>query len=155
MHEFINLKGRICIRRYPKETTYEDIRDGRRIGEVIEERDNLIVTAGKQHLLDTMISTTTDNFDYVGVGSGTTAAAVGQTNLVYPMLRNQCSDRWRSNITDYFSAFFSSSQANGPWEEAGLFRDASGGVMFSRSLFASSWTKTSNDVAVCEWSISF
>ena len=112
---------------------------------------NLWVTAGKTLFGDALISNSDINLDYVGVGSGNTAPALGNTDLETPILRKQCANKHTSGGKWYSIAFFSSSEGTGIWKEAGLFVGASGGVMWARSLFAAPFTKDASKTATVTW----
>ena len=93
----------------------------------------------------------------IGVGNGSTAFAVGQTDLQgssklrkvmdsgYPML----------NVpTITFKSTFAQSEANFSWNEWGIFNAATGGVMLNR-VVESNGTKQSNQTWVLEVEITF
>lgn len=93
----------------------------------------------------------------LGVGNGSTAFSVAQTNLQgtskhrapmdtgYPMI---------SSKTVYFKSTFSQEEANFAWNEWGVFNDATGGVMLNR-VVENNGTKQSNQTWVLEVAITF
>lgn len=93
----------------------------------------------------------------LGVGNGTTAFAVSQTDL-------QGSSKFRKGMdAGYpiiaspkltFKSTFAQSEANFPWNEWGIFNAASGGVMLNRVVEANG-TKQSNQTWVLEVEITF
>jgi len=60
-------------------------------GEVIREIDNLVVTAGKELLASRLAGNSGSVISYMAVGTGTTAAAVGNTTLATEVDRNALS----------------------------------------------------------------
>lgn len=163
-YEPIKISGSLklsCFRasEVPDASTYRELRSQ---GEVegwetySDSIHNIVVTSGFRRLNDSMISSTGVNLDYIGVGSSSTTPALSDTALGTQITRVQADDRFRvGNTSCVISAFFSSSTGNGSWNESGTFNAASGGDMFSHALFSSTWTKTSSDVAVVEWTYSF
>ena len=159
LNESIGLRGRVRIqlwdsRLYP---SYASIVEARLRGErpLLEQSiGNLIVTAGKNHVADLLIGSSTEGFSYCGVGSGSTAPSSSDTDLEAPIgSRKQVTDRFRSNNVATFSTFFSSTDNNGTWSECGLFTAQSGGVMLCRALFTTSFTKDSSKTATIDWDI--
>jgi len=99
---------------------------------------NLVVTAGKHWLADMMIGTKTTSLAYVGVGSGNSAPLATDTDVETPVgVRKVYSDRFRTDFTITISAFFGSAEANGTWNNAGVFDSYSGGSLFCKSTFNS------------------
>lgn len=93
----------------------------------------------------------------LGVGDGTAAFAVSQTDL-------QGTNKFRKAMdADYptvappkvtFKSTFEQSEANFSWNEWGIFNAATGGVMLNRVL-ESNGTKQSNQTWVLEVEITF
>lgn len=93
----------------------------------------------------------------LGVGNGSDAFAVGQTDL-------QGSSKYRKAMdVDYpsisgpvvtFKSTFEPGVANFPWNEWGIFNAASGGVMLNR-VVESNGTKQSNQTWILEVAITF
>lgn len=119
---------------------------------VIEEfvRENLIVTTGKQLMLDRLFGLASAvALSSVGVGTDSTAAAVGQTQLnpsVAGSVLIQTADAGtaRSTLTVTIQSTFGTGVANFQWNEAALFNGNTNGtsVMFNRIVIGP-FTKTS------------
>lgn len=117
---------------------------------------NLLTTAGLQamgRLLTAQGSVTafSNANAYIGVGTGTTAAAVGQTDLQGATKTRAAMDVGYptdpTNGTWVWRATFGSGVANHAWEEFGVFNASSGGIMLNRAL-SSQGTKISGQVWV-------
>ena len=119
-----------------------------------------LTTAGINHLAQAAIGLGTpfNNANArLGVGSGSAAFAVGQSDL-------QGSDKYRKTMDiDYprisgpvvtFKATFEPGVANFPWNEWGIFNADSGGVMLNRVVEANG-TKQANQTWVLEVEITF
>lgn len=93
----------------------------------------------------------------IGVGDGTTAFAVSQTDLqgTNKVRKGMDADYPTSNPpVATFRATFNPSEANFAWNEWGIFNASSGGVMLSR-VVESNGTKQSNQTWVLEVAITF
>ena len=93
----------------------------------------------------------------LGVGNGTTAFAVGQTDLQGSSKFRKGMDAGYPNIsapTVTFKTTFAQSEANFAWAEWGVFNAATGGVMLNR-VVESNGTKQSNQTWVLEVAITF
>ena len=122
----------------------------------ITDSDNLVVTAGKQNIADLLIGAVSTSYNFIGVGTSSTAPVVGDTDLgALVNTRQQCNDRFRTGNIAVFSTYFASNQVvNGSLNECGLFTTGSAGTMFSRALFGSQINKTSSTTLTVEWQIS-
>ena len=123
-------------------------------GEVVREIDNLVVDTGKT-LVASRIGSNTDNFvNYMGLGTGSTAAAAGDTALVAEVGRSAAvSSTSISNPLDVvFTATFSAGVASGSITEAGLFNVASGGTLVARTAFAVV-NKGPDDIITITWTV--
>lgn len=93
----------------------------------------------------------------LGVGNGTTAFAVDQTDLQGGSKFRKIVDAGYPIIAApklTYRATFSQAEANFPWNEWGLFNAATGGVMLNR-VVESNGTKQSNQTWVLEVEITF
>lgn len=93
----------------------------------------------------------------IGVGDGTTAFAVSQTDLqgTNKVRKGMDADYPTSNPpVATFRATFNPSEANFAWNEWGIFNASTGGVMLSR-VVESNGTKQSNQTWVLEVAITF
>lgn len=93
----------------------------------------------------------------IGVGNGTAAFAVGQTDLQGASKLRKGMDAGYPTIAApaiTFKSTFAKSEANFAWNEWGVFNAASGGVMLNR-VVESNGTKQSNQTWVMEVAITF
>lgn len=93
----------------------------------------------------------------IGVGNGTAAFAVGQTDLLGTSKLRKGMDAGYPTINApvvTFKSTFAKSEANFAWNEWGVFNAASGGVMLNR-VVESNGTKQSNQTWVMEVAITF
>ena len=107
-------------------------------GNVKDERNikNLIVDSGLNFICDRMKNDETA-MTHMALGSGSTAAAAGDTSLGSQLGSREAldSDTVSSNTITYTSSF-EASDATGAVTEAGIFNAASGGTMLCRTVFA-------------------
>ena len=107
-------------------------------GNVKDERNikNLIVNTGLNFICDRMKNDETA-MTHMALGSGSTAAAAGDTSLGSQLGSREAldSDTVSSNTITYTSSF-EAGDATGSVTEAGIFNAASGGTMLCRTVFA-------------------
>ena len=124
-------------------------------GKVKEERSikNLIVTAGLGFIASRMAGTGDAVMSHMGLGSGTTAAAAGQTDLVSILGSREALDSSTvvSNTVAYVSSF-EAGEATGAITEAGIFNASSSGSMLCRTVFAVV-NKAADDTLSVTWTI--
>jgi hypothetical protein len=111
-----------------------------------------LTTAGAVFLAQAAINDSPTFFSsgvnaYLGVGSGTTAFAIGQTDLITPAGTNprKVATVTRASGVLTFVASYATGDANIAWEEIGIFNASSGGTMLARKV-ESLGTKTSAQV---------
>ncbi len=93
----------------------------------------------------------------IGVGNGSTAFAVGQSDLQGASKLRKGMDAGYPVVEApviTFKSTFAKSEANFAWNEWGVFNAASGGVMLNR-VVESNGTKQSNQTWVMEVAITF
>jgi hypothetical protein len=102
-----------------------------------------LTTAGATFLAQAAINDSPTFFSsgvnaYLGVGSGTTAFAIGQTDLITPAGTNPRKVATASRVGPVitFVATYSTADANIAWEEVGIFNASSGGTMLARKVEA-------------------
>lgn len=146
-------EGWFTVRKYscaelaadPRATPYE---------EPITSGCNLLLTSGAQAYHNRLIDTSVTAFDgtnaRIAVGNGTTAAAVGQTDLQGGTKTRKLVDATPtvSGNQINFVATFLSAEGNHAWEEAGIVNANSGGSMLNRVVQSFS-SKTSG----LQWTI--
>ena len=118
---------------------------------VVAEVENLVVTAGKNWVADRMNNANTV-MTYMALGTGTTAAAAGNTTLVTELDRNALTSTTVLNNTIAYAATWAAGDATGAITEAGIFDAASGGDMLARTVF-SVVNKGASDSITITWTI--
>ena len=118
---------------------------------VVQKAKNLVVTAGKNWVADRMNNANTV-MTYMALGTGTTAAAAGNTTLVTELDRNALTSTTVLNNTIAYAATWAAGDATGAITEAGIFDAASGGDMLARTVF-SVVNKGSSDSITITWTI--
>ena len=120
-------------------------------GEVVRDIDNLVVTAGKNYVADRMKNNSTV-MSHMAVGSGTTAAAAGQTALGTELGRvSLTSTTVSSNVVTYV-ATLAAATGTGAVTEAGILNASSNGTMLCRTVF-SVVNKGSADSMTITWTV--
>ena len=123
-------------------------------GNVKDERNikNLIVDSGLNFICDRMKNDETA-MTHMALGSGSTAAAAGDTSLGSQLGSREAldSDTVSSNTITYTSSF-EAGDATGAVTEAGIFNAASGGTMLCRTVF-SVVNKGADDSLSVTWTI--
>ena len=106
-----------------------------------EEVKNLVVTVGKNFIASSMTKTTTNSpaaMTHMEVGTGTTAAAVGDTALQTPVASSRVtltSSTVTTNNVAYV-ATFPAGTGTGALTEAGIFNASSSGTLLCRTVFS-------------------
>jgi hypothetical protein len=99
---------------------------------------NLVVTAGKGYIASRMKDTTATAMSHMEVGTGTTAAAVGDTALEAAVSSSRVSltsTTVTANAVAYV-ATFPAGTGTGAITEAGIFNASSSGTMLCRTVFS-------------------
>ena len=107
-------------------------------GNVKEERTekNLVVTTGLTYIASRMKDATATAMTHMGLGSGTTTEAAGQTDLTTLLGSREALDSTTaSSNTIVYVASFEAGDATGAVTEAGIFNAASSGTMLCRTKF--------------------
>jgi hypothetical protein len=116
------------------------------------EVDNLVVNTGLAYIASRMKDTTDTAMTHMAVGTGTTAAAAGDTGLGSESHRELLdSTTVTSNAIAYVSSF-EAGEGTGALTEAGIFNAASGGTMLCRTVF-DVVNKGANDTMSVTWTI--
>jgi hypothetical protein len=103
-----------------------------------EEVKNLVVTVGKNYIASRMKDATATAMTHMEVGTGTTAAAVGDTTLQTAVASSRVtltSTTVTTNSVAYV-ATFPAGTGTGALTEAGIFNAASAGTMLCRTVFS-------------------
>jgi len=124
-------------------------------GNVKESREihNLVVSSGLTFICSRMAGTSADVMSHMALGSGTTAASSGQTDLVSILGSREALDSASasSNTITYVSSF-EAGEGTGAVTEAGVFNAASSGTMLCRTVFAVV-NKAADDTMSVTWTI--
>ncbi|MEM2140876.1 MAG: hypothetical protein QXJ74_09910 [Nitrososphaera sp.] len=153
--EGLAFKGNVDIALYDE---FGVLKDERHI-------DNLIVDAGVQGVAsrlaphDGSINPTTP-YNYIALGTGSTAVAAGDTALAaeltagpnYARLQDTTAQYSESTKKLVLSVTFAPGQGTGALRESGIFNAAAGGNMFARQTFAEI-QKASGDTLTVTWTI--
>ena len=103
-----------------------------------EEVKNLVVTVGKNYIASRMKDATATAMTHMEVGTGTTAAAVGDTTLQTAVASSRVtltSTTVTTNSVAYV-ATFPAGTGTGALTEAGIFNASSAGTMLCRTVFS-------------------
>jgi hypothetical protein len=118
---------------------------------IVQETENLVVTAGKNWVADRMNNANTV-MTHMAVGTGTTAAAAGQTTLVTETDRNSLTSTTVTNNAVAYVATWAAGDATAALTEAAILDAASGGDMLARTVF-SVVNKGAADSMTITWTI--
>ena len=123
-------------------------------GNVKDERTikNLIVDTGLNFICDRMKDDETA-MTHMALGSGSTAAAAGDTSLGSQLGSREALDS--STVTNnqiVYVSSFEAGDATGAVTEAGIFNASSGGTMLCRTVF-SVVNKAADDTLTINWTI--
>ena len=124
-------------------------------GNVKEERTekNLVVTTGLNYIASRMKDASATAMTHMALGSGTTTAAAGQTDLVTLLGSREALDSTTvtANAVAYVASF-EAGDATGAVTEAGIFNAASGATMLCRVKF-DVVNKAADDTMTVTWTI--
>ena len=104
--------------------------------EVVRDIDNLVVTTGKNYVASRMKDATTTAMSHMAVGTGSTAAAAGDTALGGEAARVALSSTAVSGADVTYSATFPAGTGTGALTEAAVLNANSSGTMLCRTVFA-------------------
>jgi len=121
--------------------------------EVVQETNNLVVTAGKEWVADRMADANTV-MTHMAIGTGTTAAAAGDTALGTQLDRNALttSGGTVTNNEIEYACTWAAGDGTGAITEAGIFDASTGGDMLARTVF-SVVNKGAADSMTITWTI--
>jgi hypothetical protein len=101
-----------------------------------EELKNLVVTTGKGFIASRMKDTTATAMSHMAIGSGTTAAAIGDTTLGTELGRVSLTSTTVTANAVAYVATFPAGTGTGAVTEAGLFNASSSGTLLCRTVFS-------------------
>lgn len=124
-------------------------------GNVKDSREihNLVVSTGLTFICSRMAGTSAGVMSHMALGSGTTAASAGQTDLVSILGSREALDSTSasSNTITYVSSF-EAGEGTGAVTEAGVFNASSSGTMLCRTVFPAV-NKQADDTMSVTWTI--
>lgn len=134
--------GRLIIEVFDKDGNVKDKRD----------IENLVVAVGKTFIASRMVGATANVMSHMAIGSGTTAAASGDTTLGTELGRVSLSSSTSSGAVATYVASFPAGTGTGAVTEAGILNAASAGTMLARTVFATV-NKGADDAMSITWAI--
>jgi len=143
INDSLKLKGRVALELKDAEGNIKETR----------EIDNLVVDAGLDFIASRMEGVSSDVMSHMGLGSGTTAAAAGDTDLESLLGSREELDSTTvtDNVITYVSSF-EAGDATGAVTEAGIFNASTAGTMLCRTVF-DVVNKAADDTLQVSWSI--
>lgn len=140
-----NIRGHVRVEVFGPDGVLKDYR----------ETDNLIVTAGKNQIADRMIGTGVAVPSHMAVGTGTTAAAAGDTTLQTELDRNALTSNTRSaNVNTLVGDWAAGDATNAAITEAGILNAATVGTLTARAVFTAI-PKGAADTLKITWTLTF
>ena len=126
INDTLKLRGDVSIKLYDKDGKIKDQR----------EITNLVVNSGLAFICSRMAGTSPAVMTHMGVGSGTTSAAAGQTALVSQLGSREALDSTNASAnTIVFVCSLEAGDGTGAVTESGIFNAASSGTMLARVVF--------------------
>jgi len=119
---------------------------------VVQEVPNLVVTDGKEFVASRMKDTTKAAMSHMAIGTGSSAAAAGNSALGSEANRQSLTSTSVSGAVVTYVATFGPGNGTGAITEAGLFNASSSGDMLCRTVFAVV-NKGSSDSMTITWSV--
>lgn len=143
INDNMKAKGRLSVILKDKDGNVKDTR----------EVDNLVVNTGLAFIASRMGGTSSDVMSHMAIGSGTTAAAAGDTDLESILGSREALDSSTvtANAIEYVSSF-EAGEGTGAVTEAGIFNAATAGTMLCRTVF-SVVNKGADDTMTITWTI--
>lgn len=146
INENLKLSGQLNIVLKDKAGNIKDTREVK----------NLVVNAGLAYIASRMVGTAKSVMSHMALGSGTTAAAAGQTDLVSILGSREALDSTTISGTNnekvVYVSSFEAGDATGAVTEAGIFNAATSGDMLCRTVF-SVVNKAADDTMSVTWTI--
>ncbi len=123
-------------------------------GVVVETREvkNLVVDDGLEYIASRMKDTTATAMSHMAIGTGTTAAAAGDTALGSQAHRNALTSTTVTANAVAYVASFAAGEGTGAITEAGILNAASGGSLLCRTVF-SVVNKGASDSMTITWTV--
>ena len=120
--------------------------------EVVQEVDNLVVTAGKGYVASRMKDASATAMSHMAIGSGTTNPAASDTALETELGRVALTSTTVSSAVVTYVATFAAGTGTGAVTEAGILNASSSGTLLCRTEF-SVVNKGSSDSMTITWTV--
>lgn len=120
--------------------------------EVVQEVDNLVVTAGKGYVASRMKDASATAMSHMAIGSGTTNPAAGDTAPETQLGRVSLTSTAVSGAVVTYVATFAAGTGTGAVTEAAILNASSGGTMLCRTEF-NVVNKGSSDSMTVTWTV--
>ena len=114
---------------------------------------NLVVTTGKSYIASRMKDASATAMSHMAIGTGSTAAAAGNTALGSEAGRVSLTSTTVTNNDVAYVATFPAGTGTGALTEAGIFNASSSGTLLCRTVF-SVINKASADTLGITWTVS-
>lgn len=125
MKDNISMKGKLKIVLRDKD------------GKIKEQREvkNLVVDTGKDYIASRIEGTSSAVMSHMALGTGTTAAAQGDTALETELDRNALDSTTVTDNDVTYVATYAAGDATGAITEAGILNNSTGGDLLCRTVF--------------------
>ena len=120
--------------------------------EVVQEVDNLVVTAGKGYVASRMKDASATAMSHMAIGSGTTNPAASDTAVETELGRVSLTSTSVSGAVVTYVATFAAGTGTGAVTEAGILNASSGGTLLCRTEF-NVVNKGSSDSMTVTWTV--
>ena len=126
------------------------------------EFNNILPTVGRMMVANNLTNVAPTNVmyaNYIALGTGTTAVNNADTKLVTESFRNQVASKTNALNIGYITGFYSATECNGTYKEAGIFCNGTSsvntGVLLSRVLLnpTAGIAKTNIETLTLDWVI--
>ena len=121
-------------------------------GETVQEVNNLVVTAGKGYVASRMKDASATAMSHMAIGSGSTAAAAGDSALGNQLGRVALTSTAVSGAVVTYTATFAAGTGTGAVTEAGILNASSSGTLLCRTVF-SVVNKGASDSMTITWTV--
>jgi len=121
-------------------------------GETVQEVNNLVVTDGKEYVASRMKDATATAMSHMAIGSGSTAAAAGDSALGNQLGRVALTSTTVSGAVVTYVATFGAGTGTGAVTEAGILNASSSGDLLCRTVF-SVVNKGASDSMTITWTV--
>lgn len=121
-------------------------------GETVQEVNNLVVTDGKEYVASRMKDATATAMSHMAIGSGSTAAAAGNSALGSELGRVALTSTTVSGAVVTYVATFGAGTGTGAVTEAGILNASSSGDLLCRTVF-SVVNKGASDSMTITWTV--